>query len=235
MTGEIDRTIVQPAADAGRDSRAHWQLWLGLALLLAPMAFLAVSFFAQHGQITQLQQTSDSRAVDVGKLAQQVKSLGATPVVQAPSPAAAAVDPDQLRAAARSAVDDYCSTRDQCRGPDGMTPDFDALTNAVLARIPIPKDGAPGKDAPTPDVAGAVAAYCGQDNDPCRGQAGAKGDTGDTGPAGATGEPGPACPDGYELRDAVITAPDMTTYQGKACVDPNSSVPPSQPEPTTGG
>lgn len=235
MTGEIDRTIVQPAAAAGRDRGLRRLLLVGLALVLLPMGFLAVQYFAQHGEISTLQQTSDNRAADVGKLAQQVKSLGATPVVQVPAPAPAAVDPEQLRSAARSAVEDYCATRDQCRGADGQTPDFDALTNAVLARIPIPKDGKDGADAPTPDYPALVAAYCGQDSDPCRGPAGAKGDTGDTGPAGATGAAGPTCPDGYELRDAVITAPDQTTYQGKACVDPSSSVPPSQPEPPTGG
>ncbi|WP_326565065.1 hypothetical protein VSH64_24805 [Amycolatopsis rhabdoformis] len=238
MTGEIDRTIVQPAADAGRDRGLRRLLLVGVALLLVPMAFLAFQYFSQHGEITELQQTSDSRAADVGRLAQQVKSLGATPVVQpppaAPAAVSVAVDPDVLRAAARSAVEDYCSARDECRGANGETPDFDALTNAVLARIPVPKDGAPGKDAPTPDVAGAVAAYCGQDTDPCRGSDGTKGDTGDTGATGATGAPGPACPDGYQLADATIETPDGPR-PGKACVDPTAGIPPSQPEPPTGG
>lgn len=239
MTGEIDRTIVQPAADAGRDRRSHWQLWLGVGLMLAGIAFLAVQYFGQRGQIDALQQTSDARAVDVGKLAEQVRRLGATPVVPAPAPAAAAVDPEQLRQAARTAVADYCASRNQCRGADGATPDFDALTTAVLARIPIPKDGADGKDAPTPDYAALVASYCAA-HDECRGPVGEKGEPGDpgatgaTGPAGAPGPAGPTCPDGYELRDAVITAPDGTHYQGKACVDPDSGTQPAKP-PTIGG
>lgn len=151
---------------------------------------------------------------------------------QASSPAP---DPAALRQAARSAVAEYCASRDQCRGPDGVTPNFDALTDAVLARIPIPKDGHDGADAPVPDYPALVAAYCGQDTDPCRGPAGAEGAPGATGATGAAGAPGPTCPDGYDLRDAVITAPDQTTYQGKACVDPSSGIPPSQPEPPTGG
>lgn len=58
----------------------------------------------------------------------------------------------------------------------------------------------------------------------CRGQDGAKGDKGD---------PGPACPDGYEQRPAVITAPDGSTYDGTACVRPDSSRPPTTPTTTT--
>lgn len=67
-----------------------------------------------------------------------------------------------------------------------------------------------------------------------QGPVGPKGDPGATGPQGPAGEqgsPGPSCPPGYELRDAVFTAPDGTTYKGKACVDPNSSAPPSSTPP----
>lgn len=137
--------------------------------------------------------------------------------------ATAQVDPELLRAAARAAVVDYCATRNQCRGSDGSTPNFDAIVNAVVAQIPAPKDGHDGRDAPTPDWAAQVAAYCGQANEPCRGPAGTKGETGDAGATGATGAagaPGPTCPPGYELHDAVITDTDGSTYQGKACVDP---------------
>lgn len=245
MTGNTARDIVNSAAArAGKDRAARVA-----AILLAVCLGVAGIYFgpriaAQGKQIDTLTTQSQDlqrAAVKNGDIAtqlgDQIRALGATPVVD-PSNAtvpAANVDPAALRQAARSAVEDYCATRDQCRGANGQAPDFDALTNAVLARIPTPKDGAPGKDAPTPDVVGAVAAYCGQDTDPCRGQAGTKGDTGDTGATGATGAAGPACPDGYELRDAVITAPDQTTYQGKACVDPSSSSPPSTDPPTSGG
>ncbi|SFO59493.1 hypothetical protein [Amycolatopsis rubida] len=243
MTGEIDRTIVQPAADKSRDRRAHRLLWLGALLALGGVAWLAVQLFGQGSEIASLQRTSDARGADVSRLAEQVKGLGGTPVVQppaAPTPAPAAVDATTLRQTARQAVEDYCATRNQCRGTDGASPDFDALTNAVLAKIPVPKDGTDGqngqngRDAPLPDypalVASAVASYC-DAHDQCRGEQGTPGVN------GANGKDGPACPDGFELRDAVITSPDGTTYQGKACVDPNSgSTPPStDPPPTTGG
>ncbi|MBB1154010.1 hypothetical protein [Amycolatopsis dendrobii] len=236
MTGEIDRAIVQPAADKSRDRRAHRLLWLGALLALAGVVWLAVQLFGQGSEIAALKQTSDARGADVGRLAAQVKALGGTPVVQPPAATPVPVDPATLRQAARQAVDDYCSLRDQCRGANGTTPDFDALTTAVLAKIPIPKNGADGhdgRDAPVPDypalVASAVASYC-DAHDQCRGKPGTDGKNGND------GAPGPACPSGFELRDAVITAPDGTTYRGKACVDPGSSAPPSAyPPPTTGG
>ncbi|WP_409186734.1 hypothetical protein F9C11_21835 [Amycolatopsis sp. VS8301801F10] len=237
MTGEIDRTIVQPAAEKSRDRRAHRLLWLGALLALGGVVWLAVQFFGQGSEIASLQRTSDARSADIGRLAAQVKALGGTPVVQPPAPVAVPVDPTTLRQAARQAVDDYCSLRDQCRGADGVSPDFDALTNAVLARVPAPKDGKDGTDAPAPDYTALVASYCAA-HDECRGVAGAKGDTGEQGAKGDKGDrgdPGPSCPDGYVLRDAVITAPDGSTYQGKACVDPGSSTPPSAAPPTTGG
>ena len=78
----------------------------------------------------------------------------------------------------------------------------------------------------------AVAAYCGQPDEPCRGADGTDGASGQNGAdraAGAEGPPGPTCPGGYALRDAVITAPDGSTYSGKACVDPASNQPPKDP------
>jgi hypothetical protein len=158
------------------------------------------------------------------------------PVAQA----AAQVDPGQLRRAALTAVAEYCAApAHPCRGADGSTPPFDAIVDAVVAKIPAPQDGRDGRDAPAPDYAALVASYCGQASEPCRGP---KGEQGDPPPCmaepsqcrGATGErgqAGPTCPDGYELRDAVITAKDGTTYSAKVCVDPNSSAPPGTDPP----
>ncbi|QYN26679.1 hypothetical protein [Amycolatopsis sp. DSM 110486] len=140
-------------------------------------------------------------------------------------------DPTALRQAARQAVDGYCATRNQCRGANGSSPDFDALTDAVLAHIPRPADGKPGPGPTDAQVSSAVADYC-DAHDHCQGKPGINGENGHN---GENGKPGPTCPDGYELRDAVITAPDQTTYQGKACVDPASSTPPTTDEPTPGG
>lgn len=69
------------------------------------------------------------------------------------------------------------------------------------------------------------------------GKDGVDGKDGKDGADGNDGAPGPACPDGYEQRPAVITAPDGSTYQGVACVRPDSSQPPSttEPPPILGG
>jgi hypothetical protein len=82
------------------------------------------------------------------------------------------------------------------------------------------KNGSDGTNATDAQVKAAVSAYC-DAHGSCAGAAGQTGQTGKTGP------PGPTCPPGYELRDAVITAPNGSTYQGKACVDPATSKPPS--------
>ncbi len=105
----------------------------------------------------------------------------------------------------------------QCRGDNGTggrdgTNGQDGTNGA---------DGQNGQDGQTP--------ACQSEPDQCRGPAG---------PGGPAGPPGPTCPDSYELRDAVISAPDGSTYSGKACVDPGTSAPPSTDPtdtPTTGG
>ncbi|HEY3482522.1 MAG TPA: hypothetical protein VGL02_26830 [Streptomyces sp.] len=103
---------------------------------------------------------------------------------QPPVAQAAVVDPDQLRQAARTAVAEYCAAPSHpCRGADGSTPPFDAIVDAVVARVPPPKngtDGQDGQDATAAQVADAVAAYCGQADEPCRGPAGARGQDGQT-------------------------------------------------------
>jgi hypothetical protein len=82
-------------------------------------------------------------------------------------------------------------------------------------------DGKPGVDGQTPPCMSTPAKCQGVDGKP-----GTNGANGTNGKPGATGPPGPTCPSGYELRDAVITAPDGSTYRGKACVDPSTSTPP---------
>ncbi|MFF4600166.1 hypothetical protein [Amycolatopsis sp. NPDC001319] len=201
--------------------------WATLAPLAVRQDAAAVQSQAKSlaDQVAEACAKGGPAAAELGPACAKANEVKEQPNVAANVDTAAQPDPAALRRSARTAVDEYCATRNQCRGANGVAPDFDALTNAVLARIPLPKDGAPGKDAPTPDIAGAVAAYCAAHNE-CAGPPGTN---------GSAGTPGPTCPDGYELRDAVITAPDQTTYQGKACVDPASSVPPSQSEPPTGG
>lgn len=149
-------------------------------------------------------------------------------------------DPEAIRQAARTAVAEYCAAPSHpCRGSDGATPNFDLIVDAVVGRIPAPKNGADGQNTTAAQVADTVAAYCGQPSEPCRGAAGTPGTDGKDGKDGrdgVDGQPGPSCPEGYELRDALITARDGTTYSGKACVDPASSAPPpSTTPPPLGG
>ncbi|GAB3156186.1 hypothetical protein GCM10027258_62240 [Amycolatopsis stemonae] len=156
---------------------------------------------------------------------------GQTPIAQA------SVTPAQLRQAAKTAVVEFCAAPEHpCRGPEGASPNFDLIVDAVVAKIPTPHDG---RDAPTPDYKALVASYCGQPDEPCRGPKGEKGDSPPClaepsqcrGATGERGQPGPTCPDGYELVDAVITGKDGKTYSGKACIDRNSSEPPPSTDP----
>lgn len=221
-----------------------------VALLAAGFAMYVIYGYSQTAaagrslgqQVAEVCAKGGPAAVELGQAcAKAAEVKDQPPPVALPAPT---IDPEVLRAAARTAVIDYCSTRNGCRGTDGRTPDFDAIVTAVVARIPAPQNGTngtngqPGQSATAEQVATAVAAYCGQASEPCRGPAGTKGDTGDTGPTGAAGPPGPTCPPGYELHDAVISDADGTTYQGKACVDPNTRKPPpstNPPIPIPGG
>lgn len=165
------------------------------------------------------------------------------PVAQA----AAQPDPAQLRQAARTAVAEYCAAPSHpCRGADGSSPPFDAIVDAVVAKIPTPKngtDGQNGRDAPVPDYAALVAAYCGQADEPCRGPEGKKGDKGDPPPClaepgqcrGADGQP-PAgwttsYPDGST--GSCTRAPDFDPASPRyTCT---RSAPPSTDPPIVGG
>ncbi|MDQ0377955.1 hypothetical protein [Amycolatopsis thermophila] len=168
-------------------------------------------------------------AAELGRACQQAAEVKPGPDTAAPAPT---VDPATVRQAARAAVLDYCGQPSApCRGPDGSTPNVDAIVAQVLTRIPVPKDGTDGKDGddapPLSDdqVFAQVAAFCSQPSEPCRGPAGANGTN------GVDGKDGPTCPEGYELGDALITAPNGSTYQGKACIDPGTSQPPTEPTP----
>lgn len=103
-----------------------------------------------------------------------------TEAAHATSTAAPTVDQTQVYTAARAAVVAYCAARNQCRGADGQTPNMEAIVTQVVARIPTPRNGVNGKDAPAvtdEQVFDQVAAYCGQSTSPCRGTAGKNGES----------------------------------------------------------
>jgi hypothetical protein len=168
-----------------------------LAFVLASIA-LAASAWATIGPLvirndaaavqSQAKSLADQVADACAKGGPVAQQLGpacakAAEVKQQPNvatPAAAQVDPGALRQAARVEVVAYCAAPNHpCRGTDGSTPPFDAIVDAVVAKIPAPKKGDDGRDAPTPDYRGLVAAYCGQADQPCRGSQGEKGEKGD--------------------------------------------------------
>lgn len=213
MTSEQAREIVDDATHrAVKDAGARRGTWIAVVVLLASIAAAVMWFGPRLASVDSHSQEQDRK---ITALADQVRALGAVPVVE--PPAATSVDPAVLRQAARDAVEDYCAPRNGCRGTDGESPNFDAIVTAVVARVPVPANGRDGENATTVQVAAAVTAYCNGPTEPCRGPAGGKGADGQDGqsppclaePAqcqgadgndgapGAEGPPGPSCPDGY--------------------------------------
>jgi hypothetical protein len=184
MTGSTARDIVDQATKnaTGRDRPARVAAFV-LATCLAVAGFYFGPRIVDQGRhIDQLQSSYDQSTDSVRQLADQVRRLGGTPVVQPPpATATASVDPAEVRQAARTAVAEYCAAPTHpCRGTDGSTPPFDAIVDAVVAKIPAPKkgdDGQDGANATATQVADAVATYCGQPSEPCRGTNGHDGQT----------------------------------------------------------
>lgn len=193
------------AAAEAKDAPGHRLIWISFAVFLLGAALVVTMYFVDRASSRDLlagqSQQITALSQDAKRLADQVRQLGAVPVVEPAPPGAP--------------------------GATGAT----GATGPMGPQGPKGEPGDPGVSPP-----------CLAEPDRCRGPAGEPGTdgaAGETGPAGASGpagpkgdpgEPGPACPEGYELRDAVITAPDGSTYSGKACVDPNTSTPPSTTE-----
>lgn len=118
-----------------------------------------------------------------------------------------------------TAVADYLVAHPPAPGRAPTIEEIAAAVATYFARNPV-QDGEPGRPPTGEEIAAAVQSYCAPAGlpPPCRGA------------DGAPGVPGPACPDGYQLREALITASDGSTYRGQACVDPTSSSPPTTSE-----
>lgn len=86
MTDPIEQRIVQPAAHDARDSRSHLIIYAAGAAVVAGIIGLALLWWGQHGQITQLRADGNTTASQAQQLANQVRSLGGTPVVEPASP-----------------------------------------------------------------------------------------------------------------------------------------------------
>ena len=180
------------------DRRGHRLLYALVAASVLLGLVLGTLFLVQRGRTADLQH-------DVGALQSQVIGLGATPVA---GPAGVPGQPGatgQRGATGTSGVNGV-------DGTNGVTPP--CLSGQTQCQGADGKDGVDGKDgAPGADGVNGVDGKDGKD--------------GAAGKDGPQGPPGPACPDGYEQRTAVITAPDRSTYDGIACVQPETSTPPS--------
>lgn len=89
---ELHETVVKPAAAEARDNRAHRLLWLfGVAMLLS-VAVLGALYLQAHSRLGALSGQAQQLSDDGQRLAQQVRSMGGTPVVQ-PGPPGAAGEP----------------------------------------------------------------------------------------------------------------------------------------------
>jgi len=215
MTGDIDRTVVQPAADDARDDASHRWFFAGMAIMLVGVlgltAFgfvLATRLSDAKTQLTTSDATAQSAYSAVQKLSKQVQDLGGTPVASAPAPGS----PGQAGATGAPGPGGATGPKGDT-GAVGPAPSTDFLFSLIKPLIPAPvpgvdgkdgkdgvngkdgKDGAPGPVGPTP--------ACMTDGSGC------------VGSTGATGAPGPLCPDGYTDQDVTAGVPP-TTF--KACV-----------------
>lgn len=218
---------------------------LVLALLLAALAW-------KYGRDAQHQRAADHRAAvvehqAVEQLANQVKGLGGTPVVQpsqlpgpqgprgetGPGPSAAEVElavaswcaprhdctPTATQVAA--AVRVYCSGT-ACQGPRGSS----GPTGSPGSPGATGSSGAQGPPPTSDQIADAVATYCGAHN----GCQGPTGPTGSTGPTGAAGEPPVSWTFSIGTRGYLCTRsdpfdPSAPTYTCKRQPAPSPSLP----------
>lgn len=218
---------------------------VGVALIVASV-MLGLGYSETAQQVDELRQQSASNAgaaedaVDAAQaLAEQVRSLGQTPVVE----------PDRLRSAqgergrrgpgptqaqVAAAVAAYCAGG-ECAGP-GPTPE--QVAAAVEAYCADDRcrgeqgDEGQAAEGPSPDdIADAVAAYCAQ-RDQCRGP---RGEQGAVGAEGERGPPGGTCPDGQTRQP--YTYPDGR--DGSRCVapppEPGEQPPSDEPPPDDEG
>ncbi len=180
--------VIHRAAAESKDHRGHVLIWVSFAVLLIGALSLATVVFIGRAQNTSLAdqvavltQRADDNARAAGQLADQVRGLGAIPVtVPGATGASGPAGPQGPKGD---------------KGDPGMSPP--CLAEPDRCRGPVGEQGPAGETGATGEQGEA-------------GPQGPAGPAGEPGPQGAQGAPGPACPDGYELRDAVITAPDGT-------------------------
>lgn len=178
MTSDVERTIVEPAAEQARDNRSHRIIIGAIIMLMAFSLVLGGLFLAIRSQEADTRAelatvtATANRAIDAANTnADKVKQLGGVPVeVPAAPPAAPGQNGAQGPRGEQGLI-----------GPQGAqgVPGI----QGVMGAMGIP--GTPGADSSVPGPAGPQ----GKQGDPgVAGPAGAQGDPGATGPKG---DPGP--------------------------------------------
>lgn len=183
MTDDLnERKIVQPAVD--RATPRPWRLILGLvAVFLLCMSLVAWVLISQHSTINDLQAQASENKTAAQQLAEQVKQLGAVPVVTPAAGPAGAAGPSGLQGPKGDPGATGPAGPSGPAGPAG--PSGSAGQNGVNGA-----NGTNGTDGKT----GATGAAGTQGP---QGPAGPAGPTGPQGPQGEQGPPGPTCPSGY--------------------------------------
>lgn len=194
--------------------RAEWLIALTLLLVVACLGWLAVQVVTQSKDLrVQGQDLRDERAYNRA-LAQQVESLGGTPVAgPSGSPGQPGEKGDKGDKGDPGEAGSPAPTLTPSPGPSG----------------PSGPSGLPGKPGDTvtgpPGASGEPGAVGATGPAGPSGPAGEKGDTGDTGPTGPAGPAGPNCPDGYSLQaprwdpDALVCMKDDADQPGNGNSD----------------
>jgi hypothetical protein len=186
--------IAKEAAHQARDDRAHRWIVILAGIGILGVAVLGVFLFLQSSEIGSLRESGNSTAAQAQQLAQQVRTLGGTPVVTPAAPGPS--------------------------GPQGAT----GATGAVGPAGPSGPSGAPGPIGPAGPKgdtgSNGTAGSSGSNGSPGKdGTAGATGPAGQPGGQGPSGPAGPAGPQGPSGSDGQPGQPPSgwtTTYPGGA-------------------
>jgi len=156
--------VIDRAARESKDHRGHVLIWVSFAVFLLGAAALAAVVFigrAQNGaladQVDTLTHRADTAESISGQLADQVRKLGGTPVVQPPAQGAPGATgatgaqglqgvPGRDGPEGKPGPAPEClNTPQRCQGADGK-PGADGAPGAAGTDGAPGKDGAPGRD-----------------------------------------------------------------------------------------
>jgi hypothetical protein len=213
MSDPIERRIVQPSAVEA--SLFHRRIYIAGAAVVAGILGLAVLWWAQNQEIGQLRADGNTTAVQAQQLADQVRSLGGTPVVepatpgpqgpQGPSGQIGATGPGPTDAQIDAAVTRYLAAHPPAPG-QSATP---AMVATAVAQFLAANPPAPGRPPTAQEIIAATTTYLAAH-------------TGDfRGPAGAAGSNGQNGQNGKDATDAQVSAAvDAYCTAHNACTGP---------------